>query len=938
MIARTDNQEPRQWGVTPAISHSLPTDQEVRINNELIEELKAMNSFESAEESQKRVDVLKRLQKITEEFVRQVCSSKNQNELATNSAGGKVFTYGSYRLGVVGPGSDIDTLVVAPKFVTREDFFKFYPPLLKALNKPNEPPMIEELAPVPDAFVPIIKFVMSGISIDLIFCKLGVTQVPPDMTLEDKNLLRGLDEKELRSLNGTRVTDEILTLVPAPAVFKHALRAIKIWAKCRAIYGNVYGFPGGVAWAMLVARICQLYPAAVSAVIVSKFFRILGQWNWPQPVLLKPIEDGPLNVRVWNPRLYPSDKNHLMPIITPAYPSMCSTHNITPSTKAAILGEMAKAADIVDRIITGNATWNQLFQRHTFFTKDYKYYLTVKASAKDQEQSVKWSGLVESKIRHLVMKLEMLSDVIASARPYVKPFEKVQYCRNEEEAQKIAMGQHVADSPPAEAANPATGETAGEVPEQEKEGGVPVWITTFYIGIELTPGMVGQVNISWPAQEFYIMCHNWEGYDEQMHCVKLELLRKGSFSVNLPDECFDFGKGDVKPMRPVVKKKVIRKVVSSSEVSQSGMKRTHAEENPNGDEPPVIAEVSVSNPRIGFSEETWCQKLEDVFCALWRFDLAHPPIQPLRALNPDGAPTSRNITPQFLLKPRSPIPTPMNSGDGDVNTKPRITLNFVSLPTKSTVTLTAPPAREATTNQKPDREVIPTVQLSDDSIVKKPTNSDGGHLIEQSLTETDTYYLLDYHTVTHDYSSTIESGILSTHTTTIECTPGSTNPSFYLQATNAPDIDEQYYWAKGSTPRIIPDAVDAKFTPDISDATVFTLDSDKRLVTVRDGGPLYADVDYFGYFEIVHLMSEADIALRDWNYLRCDVRPPSGRYPGDYGELYCLADGAFNRDVWNYCPEYFDSYNTGLVLGNYWSESSPDCFNVTFLVKPVCES
>jgi len=71
----------------------------------------------------------------------------------------------------------------------------------------------------------------------------------------------------------------------------------------RAVYANVFGFPGGVAWAMLVARICQLYPSAISAVIVSKFFRILGQWNWPQPVLLKPIEDGPLNVRVWNPKV-----------------------------------------------------------------------------------------------------------------------------------------------------------------------------------------------------------------------------------------------------------------------------------------------------------------------------------------------------------------------------------------------------------------------------------------------------------------------------------------------------------------------------------------------------------------------------------------------------------------------------------------------------------
>ncbi|CAG8799221.1 7244_t:CDS:2, partial [Cetraspora pellucida] len=57
-----------------------------------------------------------------------------------------------------------------------------------------------------------------------------------------------------------------------------------------------------VAWAMLVARICQLYPNAIAGAIVSRFFRIMHQWKWPQPVLLKPIEDGPLQVRVWNPK------------------------------------------------------------------------------------------------------------------------------------------------------------------------------------------------------------------------------------------------------------------------------------------------------------------------------------------------------------------------------------------------------------------------------------------------------------------------------------------------------------------------------------------------------------------------------------------------------------------------------------------------------------
>jgi poly(A) polymerase len=71
----------------------------------------------------------------------------------------------------------------------------------------------------------------------------------------------------------------------------------------KAIYSNVLGFLGGVAWAMMVARVCQLYPNATAAVVVNKFFQIMSRWNWPQPILLKQIEDGPLQVRVWNPKV-----------------------------------------------------------------------------------------------------------------------------------------------------------------------------------------------------------------------------------------------------------------------------------------------------------------------------------------------------------------------------------------------------------------------------------------------------------------------------------------------------------------------------------------------------------------------------------------------------------------------------------------------------------
>lgn len=190
--------------------------------------------------------------------------------------------------------------MVVPKYVSRPDFFEHFPALLEQMSPPGA---IEELTPVADAFVPIIKLEFSGISIDLIFARLLVASIPVTLDLKDDALLRGLDETDLRCLNGTRVTDEILTLVPQVKTFRHALRAIKLWAKKKAVYSNVMGFPGGVAWAMMVARICQLYPQAPGSAIVGRFFHLMSSWPWPRPILLKTIADGPLQVRVWNPQV-----------------------------------------------------------------------------------------------------------------------------------------------------------------------------------------------------------------------------------------------------------------------------------------------------------------------------------------------------------------------------------------------------------------------------------------------------------------------------------------------------------------------------------------------------------------------------------------------------------------------------------------------------------
>ncbi|KAI5123418.1 hypothetical protein M0805_006123 [Coniferiporia weirii] len=519
----------QQWGVTQPISSSESSDGEKKVTVAMMEELRRQGTFESEEESRTRELVLGRVASLVKKFVYKVSTSHGLSEAAAAAAGGKIFTFGSYRLGVHGPGADIDTLCVVPKHVSREDFFDVFENMLRDFEG------VTEVSGVPEAYVPIIKTKIQGIAIDFLVARLALPTIPDDLSLRDDNLLKNLDERCIRSLNGSRVTDEILRLVPNVAVFRDALRCIKLWAQRRAIYSNVNGFLGGVAWAMLVARICQLYPNAVAGAIVSRFFIIMYQWSWPQPVLLKQIEEGPLQVRVWNPKLYPGDRSHRMPIITPAYPAMCATHNVTESTQMIMTEEFKRGADIVDKIMFGSIQWSELFAKHDFFHK-YRYYLQVIASTGNQDLQLKWSGTVESRIRQLVMKLEYVES-LTLAHPFIKGFDQTLHCLNDEEVRACASGEL-----PDAVARRKKEDTEG------KEGASTVHTTTFYIGLAIEPKQPGatgprRLDISYPTTEFTKLVKVWEKYDESSMGIIVRHIKSSS----LPDYVFDEGERQPKP-------------------------------------------------------------------------------------------------------------------------------------------------------------------------------------------------------------------------------------------------------------------------------------------------------------------------------------------------------------------------------------------------------
>uniref|UniRef100_A0A8C1BBR9 Poly(A) polymerase n=1 Tax=Cyprinus carpio carpio TaxID=630221 RepID=A0A8C1BBR9_CYPCA len=395
---QTAQQTPKHYGITSPISLAQPKEADLVLTRKLTETLRPFGVFEEELELQRRILVLGKLNTLVKVWIREVSEVKNIPASVIDNVGGKIFTFGSYRLGVHTKGADIDALCVVPRHVERSDFFSsFY-------EKLKEQEEVKDLRAVEEAFVPVIKLSFDGIEIDILFARLALQAIPENLDLRDDGLLKNLDIRCIRSLNGCRVTDEILHLVPNIENFRLTLRAIKMWAKRHNIYSNILGFLGGVSWAMLVARTCQLYPNAVASTLVHKFFLVFSK-EWPNPVLLKQPEDCNLNLPVWDPRVTPSDRYHLMPIITPAYPQQNSTYNVSASTRAIMVEEFKRGLAITDEILQNKADWSKLFEAPNFFQK-YKHYIVLLASAQAEKQHLEWVGLVESKIRILVGNLE----------------------------------------------------------------------------------------------------------------------------------------------------------------------------------------------------------------------------------------------------------------------------------------------------------------------------------------------------------------------------------------------------------------------------------------------------------------------------------------------------------------------------------------------------
>lgn len=338
------------------------------------------------------------------EWVKRTCLAQGLPEEAADLAGGEVFISGSYKLNVHEPGADIDVCCVVPMYIRREHFFGSLQDMLLA------DPRITEVVAAPGARVPVMSFSFEGVDFDLLFARLHVTTVQEDHDIDDDAILRQLDdEKTYLSLNGPRTTNMIYRLIPETArdSFLHVLRVVRQWAKRRGLYGNKYGYLGGVNFNILVAAVCQMFPNALPAYMLMQFFAVFSKWQWPVPVqLCKPFDANITGYKVWRENEH---QREVMPILTPAFPAGNSSYNVSPFTLSIMSKEFRRGHAIMERIYhkARGRGWSELLEPSDFFIA-YKYYLAVDVQAHGEEEQSRWFGFVESRLRIFIETLGMI--------------------------------------------------------------------------------------------------------------------------------------------------------------------------------------------------------------------------------------------------------------------------------------------------------------------------------------------------------------------------------------------------------------------------------------------------------------------------------------------------------------------------------------------------
>merc|ERR1711976_20639 len=168
----------------------------------------------------------------------------------------------------------------------------------------------------------------------------------------------------------------------------------------------------------------QFYPNFNSSSIIIRFFRFCTTWNfnWNHPIRLCILEKSKFNYNTWDPTINYNDTYDLVPIITPALPSINSTHNVSTTTLKVLKNEFSRGTKIINykaqNDVVSKNRWKKLLKESTFF-QDHKHFIQISIFSRISKFHLLWKGFIKTRIRVLLQSIEKLNGILSFPNPKV---------------------------------------------------------------------------------------------------------------------------------------------------------------------------------------------------------------------------------------------------------------------------------------------------------------------------------------------------------------------------------------------------------------------------------------------------------------------------------------------------------------------------------------